>query len=180
MVFNFRRRKILSALTKWSRKRSIWVFQLNAASCNGCDIEILATLAPRYDAERLGVELVASPRHADVLLVTGTVNPMTKDILKRIYEQMPEPRLVVAIGACALGGGVMKGCYNVGHGVDKVIPVNLFIPGCPPRPEAILYGIMKLVGEHPRGNVVVEKPSEGASTTAKKPLENKEAPESGL
>jgi NADH:ubiquinone oxidoreductase subunit B-like Fe-S oxidoreductase len=77
---------------------------------------------------------------------------MTKDILKKIYEQMPEPRLVIAIGACALGGGVMKGCYNTSHGVDKVIPVNLFIPGCPPRPEAILYGILKLVGEEPKGD----------------------------
>ncbi len=150
----------MSAITKWARKRSIWVFVVNAASCNGCDIEILASLIPRYDAERLGVELVASPRHADVLLVTGTANSMTRDILKRIYEQMPDPRLVVAVGACALGGGVMKGCYNVGHGVDKVIPVNLFIPGCPPRPEAILYGILTLVGEHPRREVVAEEPKE--------------------
>jgi NADH-quinone oxidoreductase B subunit len=157
VVLDRRGRKDLSALTKWSRKRSIWVFVVNAASCNGCDIEILASLIPRYDAERLGVELVASPRHADVLLVTGTANAMTRDILKRIYEQMPEPRLVVAIGACALGGGVMRGCYNVGHGVDKVIPVNLFIPGCPPRPEAILYGILTLIGEHPKREVVAEE-----------------------
>ncbi len=169
----------MSALTKWSRKRSIWVFHVNAASCNGCDIEIVATLTPRYDAERLGVELVASPRHADVMLVTGTVNPMTKDILKRIYEQMPEPKLVVAVGACALGGGVMKGCYNVGHGVDKVIPVNLFIPGCPPRPEAILYGILKLVGEHPRGKVVTEEHGRKQSDTAMEEIERVEEPELG-
>jgi NADH-quinone oxidoreductase B subunit len=148
----------LSELVKWARKRSIWVYHVNAASCNGCDIEIVAALTPRYDVERLGVELVGSPRHADVLLVTGTVNPMTKDVLKRIYEQMPEPKLVVAVGACALGGGVMKGCYNVGHGVDKVIPVNMFIPGCPPRPEALLYGILKLIGEHPRNKVVAKEP----------------------
>jgi NADH:ubiquinone oxidoreductase subunit B-like Fe-S oxidoreductase len=77
---------------------------------------------------------------------------MMRDTLKRVYEQMPDPKLVVAVGACALGGGVMKGCYNVGHGVDKVIPVNLFIPGCPPRPEAILYGILKLIGEAPEHN----------------------------
>ena len=147
----------MSALTQWARKRSIWVFHFNAASCNGCDIEILAALTPRYDAERLGVQLVGSPRHADVLLVTGTVNAMTRDVLKRVYEQMPEPKLVVAVGACALGGGVMKGCYNVGHGIDKVIPVNLFIPGCPPRPEAVLYGILKLVGQAPKGKVVASK-----------------------
>lgn len=148
----------MSTLTKWSRKRSIWVFHVNAASCNGCDIEILAALTPRYDAERLGVQLVGSPRHADVLLVTGTVNSLTKDVLKRVYEQMPEPKLVVAVGACALGAGVMRGCYNVGHGIDKVIPVNLFIPGCPPRPEAVIYGIMKLVGEEPKGKVIAKEP----------------------
>lgn len=134
-----------SGLTAWARKRSIWVFHVNASSCNGCDIEILAALTPRYDAERLGVELVPSPRHADVLLVTGTMNPLMKDRLKTVYEQMPEPRLVVAIGACALGGGVMKDCYNAGHGIDTAIPVDLYIPGCPPRPEAIIYGILKLV-----------------------------------
>lgn len=134
---------------EWARKRSIWVFHVNAASCNGCDIEILAALTPRYDAERFGVELVPSPRHADVLLVTGTVNALMKDRLVEIYEQMPEPKHVVAIGACALGGGVMKNCYNVGHGVDRVIPVDLFIPGCPPRPEALLFGIIKLVTGKP-------------------------------
>lgn len=134
-----------TGLTAWARKRSIWVFHVNASSCNGCDIEILAALTPRYDAERLGVELVPSPRHADVLLVTGTMNPLMKERLKTVYEQMPEPRHVVAIGACALGGGVMKGCYNAGHGIDSAIPVDLYIPGCPPRPEAIIYGILKLV-----------------------------------
>lgn len=133
----------------WARKRSIWVFHVNAASCNGCDIEILAALTPRYDAERFGVELVPSPRHADVLLVTGTVNALMKDRLLEVYQQVPEPKFVVAVGACALGGGVMKGCYNVGHGVDKVIPVDLFIPGCPPRPEALLFGIIKLVTGEP-------------------------------
>ena len=138
-----------TALKSWARKRSIWVFHVNVASCNGCDIEILAALTPRYDAERLGVELVGSPRHADVLLVTGTVNPLMRDRLRTVYEQAPEPKRVVAIGACALGGGVMKGCYNVGHGIDKVVPVDLYIPGCPPRPEAVIYGIVKLVTGSP-------------------------------
>ncbi len=137
-------------LTQWARKRSIWVFHVNASSCNGCDIEILAALTPRYDAERLGVELVPSPRHADVLLVTGILNPLMKDRLREVYEQIPKPRKVVAIGACALGGGVMKGCYNVGHGIDAVIPVDLYIPGCPPRPEAIIFGILKLVTGEPK------------------------------
>jgi NADH-quinone oxidoreductase B subunit len=138
-------------LLKWARKRSVWVFNVNAASCNGCDIELIASTTPKYDVERLGVELVPSPRQADVLVVTGTVNPMMRERLKRIYEQIPEPKHVIAVGACALGGGVMKGCYNVGHGVDKVIPVDLYIPGCPPRPEAIIFGIMKLLGEAPAG-----------------------------
>ncbi|HKT21970.1 MAG TPA: NADH-quinone oxidoreductase subunit B family protein [Nitrososphaerales archaeon] len=145
-----------SGLTQWARKRSVWVFHVNAASCNGCDIEILAALTPRYDAERLGVELVPSPRHADVLLVTGTLNPLMRDRLKTVYEQMPEPRHVVAIGACALGGGVMKDCYNVGHGIDAAVPVDLYIPGCPPRPEAIIYGILKLVTGIPDTAVVGE------------------------
>jgi len=138
-----------TALKQWARKRSIWVYHVNVASCNGCDIEILASLTPRYDAERLGVELVGSPRHADVLLVTGTVNPLMKERLLTVYEQAPEPKRVVAVGACALGGGVMKGCYNVGHGIDKVVPVDLYVPGCPPRPEAIIYGIVKLVTGQP-------------------------------
>jgi len=137
-------------LKKWARNRSVWLFHVNAASCNGCDIELVASLTPKFDIERLGVQLVPSPRHADVLVVTGTVNPLMKERLRKIYEQMPEPKFVVALGSCACGGGVMKGCYNVGHGVDKVIPVDLFIPGCPPRPEAIIYGILKLIGEEPK------------------------------
>jgi membrane-bound hydrogenase subunit mbhJ len=149
-----------SGLTAWARKRSIWVFHVNASSCNGCDIEILAALTPRYDAERLGVELVPSPRHADVLLVTGTINPLMRDRLKTVYEQVPEPRHVVAIGACGLGGGVYKECYNAGRGVDTVIPVDLFIPGCPPRPEAIIWGILKLVTGGP------PDPIEGENTIA--------------
>lgn len=146
-----------TGLTQWARKRSIWVFHVNAASCNGCDIEILAALTPRYDAERLGVELVPSPRHADVLLVTGTLNPLMRDRLRSVYDQMPEPRHVVAIGACALGGGVMKDCYNVGRGIDTAVPVDLYIPGCPPRPEAIIYGIVKLVMGGPPDRVEGEK-----------------------
>lgn len=147
-------------LVQWARKRSVWIFHVNAASCNGCDIELVAALTPRYDVERLGVQLVPSPRHADVLVVTGTVNPMMRERLKTIYEQMPEPKFVIAVGACALGGGVMQGCYNVGSGVEKVIPVDLFIPGCPPRPEAIIYGVLKLLGEEP-GHKEIEEITHG-------------------
>jgi len=139
------------SLLSWARKRSVWIYEVNAASCNGCDIEIVASATPRFDVERLGAQLVPSPRQADVLLVTGTVNPMMRDRLKMIYEQIPEPKHVIAVGACALAGGVMNGCYNVGHGVDKVIPVDLYVPGCPPRPEAIMYAILNLLGEEPKG-----------------------------
>ena len=138
---------MLDRLSAWSRKRSPWVFHVNASSCNGCDIELVACLTPRYDIERFGVVLVPSPRHADILLVTGVVSPQTKDRLIRVYQQMPEPRIVVAIGACALSGGVFQGCYNAGQGIDSVLPVDLYIPGCPPRPEAIIYGIKTLLAK---------------------------------
>jgi len=129
----------------WARINSPWVLHFNSGSCNGCDIEILAALTPRYDLERFGIKLQGSPRHADVLLCTGGVTLQQADRLKRIYEQMPEPKFVVAIGSCALSGGVFQGCYNICNGIDQVIPVNAYIPGCPPRPEAIIDGVYKLL-----------------------------------
>lgn len=143
---------MLEKLATWSRKRSPWIFHVNASSCNGCDIELVAAFTPRYDLERFGAVLVPSPRHADVLVVTGVVSPQTKERLVRIYEQMPEPRFVIAVGACACGGGVFKGCYNAGQGVDDVLPVDLYIPGCPPRPEAIMYGVMQLLAKLEKKN----------------------------
>ena len=134
-------------LTTWARKRSPWVYHINASSCNGCDIELVASLTPTYDIERFGAVLVPSPRHADVLIVTGVVNAQTKDRLRRVYEQMPDPKYVRALGACSAAGGVFKGCYNAAQGVEDVIPVDMFVPGCPPRPEAIMYGVLKLLGE---------------------------------
>jgi NADH-quinone oxidoreductase B subunit len=129
----------------WSRLKSPWVLHFNSGACNGCDIEIVALLTPRYDVERFGIKLEPSPRHADVLLVTGSVTQPCAERLKRIYDQMPEPKFVVAIGACACAGGVFKGNYNVLGGVDEVIPVNAYIPGCPPKPEAIIDGVVKLL-----------------------------------
>jgi NADH-quinone oxidoreductase B subunit len=138
----------LQALDKvrtWARVNSPWAIHYNSGSCNGCDIEILATLTPRYDVERLGIKLQGSPRHADILLCTGPVTLQSKDRLKRIYEQMPEPKFVVAIGSCAISGGAFRGCYNVVGHVDEVIPVDVYVPGCPPRPEAIIDGLVKLL-----------------------------------
>lgn len=138
----------LAALDKvklWARVNSPWGIHYNSGSCNGCDIELLATLTPRYDVERLGIKLQGSPRHADVLLCTGPVTLQSKERLRRIYEQMPEPKFVVAIGSCAISGGAFRGCYNVIGHVDEVVPVDVYVPGCPPRPQAIIDGLVKLL-----------------------------------
>lgn len=136
---------ILTSLKTWARINSPWAIHFNSGSCNGCDIEILATLTPRYDLERLGIKLQGSPRHADVLICTGPVSRQAKDRLLRTYHQMPEPKFVVAVGSCGISGGAFRGCYNIEGGIDKVIPVDVYIPGCPPRPEAIIYGVAQLL-----------------------------------
>lgn len=136
---------ILDKIKTWARTNSPWVIHFNSGSCNGCDIEILATLTPRYDLERFGIRLMGSPRHADILICTGPVTRQARERLLRIYQQMHEPKLVVAVGSCALTGGVFQGCYNVMEGIYHVIPVDAYIPGCPPRPEAIIDGIVKLL-----------------------------------
>jgi NADH-quinone oxidoreductase B subunit len=137
--------KILNQIATWARINSPWVIHFNSGSCNGCDIEILATLTPRYDLERFGVKLKGSPRHADVLVCTGPVTQQARERLVRIYEQMHDPKFVVAVGSCALSGGAFRGCYNILGGIDQAIPVNAYIPGCPPRPEAIIDGVVKLL-----------------------------------
>ena len=137
--------RVMQSLVNWSRIHSPWAIHFNSGSCNGCDIEILATLTPRFDVERFGIKLQGSPRHADVLICTGPVSLQSRERLRRIYDQMPEPKFAIAVGSCALSGGVFQGCYNVMGGVDKVIPVNAYVPGCPPRPEAIIDGVVKLL-----------------------------------
>ena len=132
----------MSALTK-----SLWVFHFNAGSCNGCDIEIVATLTPRYDPERFGVKLVGTPRHADVLLVTGPVTKQMEDRLRRVYAQMPSPKVVMAVGTCAQSGGVFSDSYNLAGPVDQIIPVDVYVPGCAPRPEAIINGVVTAIAK---------------------------------
>ncbi|RLJ00396.1 MAG: hydrogenase [Candidatus Aenigmatarchaeota archaeon] len=124
--------------------RSLWVFHVNTGSCNGCDIEIIAALTPRYDVERFGIKLVGTPRHADVLLVTGPVTREMAKKLKRIYDQVPDPKAVMVVGNCGSTGGVFYESYNLVGPVDKIIPVDVYVPGCPPRPEAIIQGVIKL------------------------------------
>jgi len=126
---------------------SPWLVHFNTGACNGCDIEVLAALTPHYDPERFGIKLAPSIRHGDILVVTGAVTKKAGERLKRLYEQMPSPKFVVAVGACAISGGVFAGSYSVIGGADKVIPVDIYIPGCPPRPEAILHGIIELLGK---------------------------------
>jgi len=126
-----------------SFKRALWVYHLNTGSCNGCDIEIVAALTPRYDAERFGIVLVGSPRHADVLLVTGPVTRQMESRLKRVYEQTPDPKMVIVIGSCGIEGGVFYESYNLVGPVDQFIPVDVYVPGCPPRPEAVIEAVVK-------------------------------------
>ena len=132
-------------IVTWARIKSPWILHFNTGACNACDIEIIAALTPRYDLERFGVLLKASPRHADVLVCTGAVTKQIEDRLKRIYEQMAEPKFVVAVGTCACSGGVFQGCYNIKGGINTTIPVSAYIPGCPASPKAIIDGVVKLL-----------------------------------
>jgi NADH-quinone oxidoreductase B subunit len=137
---------MLKKLTRWSRIKSPWILHLNSGACNACDIEVVAALTPRFDVERFGVLLKATPRHADVIISTGPVTRQLRDRIIRIYEQTPDPKFVVAVGACAMSGCVYRGAYNIMGGLDQVIPVDVYIPGCPVRPDAILDGVVKLLG----------------------------------
>lgn len=137
-------KNIIEQIYHWAQKNSLWVIHFNSGGCNGCDIEILDLLTPRYDVERIGILSEASPRHADVLLCTGPVTRQTRDGLWQIYTQMPSPKWVVAVGSCSNTGGVFTQSSTVLGGVDKILPVDLYIPGCPCRPEAVIEGLLKL------------------------------------
>ena len=134
----------------WCFKKSIWVYHVNAGGCNGCDIEILDALTPYYDVERFGIKLVHTPRHADALLVAGPVTRQVWERVLRIYEATPDPKLVIGVGSCAMGGGIWHNSYATLGGLGNVLPVAIYIPGCPPRPEAILYGVAQALGLVPQ------------------------------
>jgi ech hydrogenase subunit C len=123
--------------------KSPWILHYDGSSCNGCDIEVLASLTPVYDIERFGIINTGDPKQADVLLITGSVNAQSISVVKQLYDQMPGPKVVIAVGICACTGGVFRHCYNVLGGVDKAIPVDVYVPGCAARPEAIIDGVVK-------------------------------------
>ncbi|MGE5351413.1 MAG: NADH-quinone oxidoreductase subunit B family protein [Acidobacteriota bacterium] len=132
----------------WYKRRlakSIWIFHLSASPCNNCDIEILDLLTPKYDLERFGVRLVGSIRHADVILLSGVINQKVAPKVKKLYEQAPKPCFVVGVGTCPASGCCFKNSYNIVKDRTEVIPVDLYIPGCPPKPEAMIDGVVKLV-----------------------------------
>ena len=132
----------LDDLINWGRSNSLWSLTF-ATSC--CGIEFMSVGASRYDFARFGFEVTRnSPRQADLIMCAGTITHKMAPVLKRLYDQMAEPKYVVAVGGCAISGGPFKGSYHVLNGIDKIIPVDVYIPGCPPRPEAILYGMMQL------------------------------------
>jgi Ni,Fe-hydrogenase III small subunit len=126
--------------------RSLHLRHLDAGSCNACDWELTALLNPVYDVRRLGIDVVASPRHADGVMVTGSVTRNLETAVRRTFEAIPDPRVVIAVGACAASGGIVGESYASAGGVDHVLPVDVYIPGCPPRPEAIIFGLLVAVG----------------------------------
>ena len=136
---------LLQKAIDWGGRKSPWIVHFNAGACNGCDIETLDALTPRFDLEHVGVLKQGSPRHGDILICTGAVTLQTRDRLRQIYDQMPEPKYVVAVGACACSGGIFKDCYCVTGGIDGTIPVDVYVPGCSVRPEALIRAVEDLI-----------------------------------
>ncbi len=130
-----------------SRIKSPWLLHYSCGSCNGCDIEILAALTPLYDVERFGIVNMGNPKHADVLLVTGPANWRNYRVLRNIYDQMPEPKLVIVVGVSGSTGGVFDRCPNILGGIDTVVPVDVYVPGCAARPEAIIDAVVLALGK---------------------------------
>lgn len=158
-------------------KQSPWLIHYDASSCNGCDIETLACLTPLYDVERLGVINTGNPKHADIFVVTGAVNQQSEAVVRNIYHQLPEPKVVVAVGACACSGGVFRECYNISGGVDSVIPVDVYVPGCAARPEAIIDGVVKALGVLEQKHQEMLEWAQSIDKTLYLPAERQDAPE---
>jgi Ni,Fe-hydrogenase III small subunit len=136
----------LSKLLGRISSRSPWLYRINAGSCNGCDVELATTaFIPRYDVERLGCQYCASPRHADIVLITGPLTVRVKDKVLRLYQEIPDPKATVAVGICPISGGFFRGSYAVCGPLDNFIPVDVNVVGCPPRPQAIIEGIAKAI-----------------------------------
>jgi Ni,Fe-hydrogenase III small subunit len=126
--------------------KSPWLYRINAGSCNGCDVELATTaIIPRYDVERLGCQYCASPKHADIVLITGPLTARIKNKVLSLYDEIPNPKVTVAIGICPISGGVFRDSYTMTQPVDQYIPVDVNVPGCPPRPQAIIEGIAKAI-----------------------------------
>jgi Ni,Fe-hydrogenase III small subunit len=145
---------MLKSLMNTARRRSPWLFHANAGGCNGCDIEFVTCMTPRYDAEQLGIRHEASPRHADIIVVSGPVTRTTCEALETVYGQMPHPKVVVALGSCPATCNVFAGSPTVVGPLDRILPVDVYVPGCPPRPDAIIAGLAEaaaiLAGDKPR------------------------------
>ncbi|HBN81587.1 MAG TPA: NADH:ubiquinone oxidoreductase [Ruminococcaceae bacterium] len=149
--------------------KSPWLLHYDGSSCNGCDIEVLACMTPVYDLERFGVINTGNPKHADIFLITGGINRQNEPVVRQLYDQMPNPKVVVAVGICACDGGIFKECYNILGGTDTVIPVDIYVPGCAARPEAIIDGVLKAVAllnekrEKLKNKSKASPPAEGVS-----------------
>ena len=128
-------------------KKSPWISIFNSGGCKGCGLECIMLISPKYDIERFGCLLKPSPRHADILLVTGVATKQAKARLKRVYTQMAPNKKVLAIGACAISGGIFRDAYNSSKGISDIIPVDYYVPGCPPKPEAIIHALLKALGD---------------------------------
>ncbi len=133
-------------LVNWARIKSPWITIFNSGGCNACDIEILACLIPRFDVERFGILAKGSPRHADILIITGPATLKQASRLRRVWEQMPEPKYVIAIGACGAEGGAYHGLYHVMDRMESVIPVDVYVAGCPPRPDEVINAVVTCLG----------------------------------
>lgn len=132
-------------ILKRGMEKSPWIYHINTGSCNGCDIELVALLGPRYDIERYGVKLAGTPRHADIVVVTGPVTSQSKERMLRVISQVPEPKVIMSLGSCPMSCNVFKGSYSVEGPLDKWVEVDVSVGGCAPKPEAIIEGLRKAI-----------------------------------